>query len=136
MKGVVTIFAVAITIMLLMALAMNVISAEPPAKMKLNPSEQHKTELNHTGRQEVEQNPSETVTLPFAATRSVWGIEIVDSTGDVGRCTSIALDSDNCPYISYSDWTNYDLKYAKWNGSAWDIETVDSTGAVGEFTST
>jgi len=42
MKGRVTIFAVAITIMLLMALTMNVASAEPPAKVKLNPSEPYK----------------------------------------------------------------------------------------------
>ncbi|HEC80650.1 MAG TPA: T9SS type A sorting domain-containing protein [Firmicutes bacterium] len=60
-----------------------------------------------------------------------WHIETVDSVGDVGKDTSIALDSNGYPHISYYDSTNYDLKYAKWTGSGWDIETVDSGGSAG-----
>jgi hypothetical protein len=67
---------------------------------------------------------------------SGWNIEIVDSDGDVGReVTSIALDSNDNPHISYHDGTNDDLKYAKWDGNGWNIETVDSAGVVGWFTS-
>jgi hypothetical protein len=58
----------------------------------------------------------------------------VDSTGDVGWYTSLALDSADNPYISYYDYTNSDLKVARWTGSAWTIQTVDSAGDVGEYT--
>jgi len=65
-----------------------------------------------------------------------WHIETVDSEGTVGRDTSLALDSDDHPHISYYDsYYNNDLKYAHWTESAWQIETVDSEGRVGEDTS-
>ncbi len=44
-------------------------------------------------------------------------------------------DSSGNPHISYWDYTNYDLKYAAWDGNGWKIETLDSNGYVGEFTS-
>ena len=68
-------------------------------------------------------------------TGSEWSIETVDSNGDVGWYTSLALDSGDHPHISYYNYTNDDLKYARWTGSAWIIETVDSDGDVGQFTS-
>ncbi len=64
-----------------------------------------------------------------------WSIQTVDSAGDAGRYTSIALDSSGRPHISYYDSTDRDLKYAKWTGSAWSIQTVDWTGYVGTDTS-
>jgi hypothetical protein len=57
-----------------------------------------------------------------------WNIQTVDSTGNLGQNTSIALDADGKPHISYSDRTNWDVKYAAFNGSTWDISIVDSTG--------
>ncbi|MEE9489914.1 MAG: hypothetical protein V3V91_05680, partial [Thermoplasmata archaeon] len=64
-----------------------------------------------------------------------WIIETVDSDGFVGMHTSIAIDSNDRPHISYYDASNTDLKYARWNGTWWGgIETVDSLGVVGEFT--
>jgi hypothetical protein len=59
-------------------------------------------------------------------TQSVWNIETVDSDGNVGGYTSLALDSGDNPHISYVDWTNDYLKYARWTGSTWSVKTVDS----------
>jgi len=57
-----------------------------------------------------------------------WITETVDSAGDVGRNTSMALDSSDKPSIVYEDKSNYDVKFAQWNGSSWQIEAVFSTG--------
>ena len=59
----------------------------------------------------------------------------MDSTGDIGSYTSLALDSSGNPHISYHDSTNRDLKYARFDGSSWEIETVDSMGDVGNYVS-
>ena len=58
---------------------------------------------------------------------AVWHIETVDNGGgeDVGRSSSLALDTAGHPHISYQDAHNNDLKYARWDGSVWHIETVD-----------
>jgi PGF-pre-PGF domain-containing protein len=70
-----------------------------------------------------------------AATDMDWTTQVVDSVGDVGGFTSIAVDASGHPHISYHDYTNRDLKYARWTGSEWEIETVDSVGEVGVGTS-
>lgn len=72
----------------------------------------------------------------FAADQ--WNIEIVDSSGDVGQDSSIAMDNDDHPHISYFEYISAasgNLKYAEWTGSDWAIETVDTTGNVGRYTS-
>jgi hypothetical protein len=59
--------------------------------------------------------------------QSDWQIEEVDAYGDVGYGSSIALDSNDYPYISYGDKTNdYFIKCAMWDGSSWQIDTVDT----------
>ena len=66
---------------------------------------------------------------------SSWHTETVDSPGDVGRYTSLALDRDGRCRISYSDGTNNRLKYASHGGSTWAIGTVDGAPGVGKYTS-
>jgi PGF-pre-PGF domain-containing protein len=64
-----------------------------------------------------------------------WTIETVDSDGDVGWYTSLALDELGNPRISYYDWTNSHLKFAQKNGTGWICETVDTTNSTGEYSS-
>jgi hypothetical protein len=67
-------------------------------------------------------------------------LEIVDSVGDVGEYTSLALDANDYPVVSYYDATNEDLKVAHCNdpncaGSDDSLENLDSTGRRGLYTS-
>ncbi len=74
-----------------------------------------------------------------------WAIQVADDVGDVGGYTSLALDQAGRPVISYRDFTNGDLKLARWTGvttrsaavpaSGWLTETVDAAGDVGIYTS-
>jgi len=68
----------------------------------------------------------------------------LDSEGGVGQYTSIAIDSDNFPVISYRDETNTALKLVHCTnvscsggvGVGFDTPiTLDSVGNVGQFTS-
>ncbi|MFO1312309.1 MAG: hypothetical protein U1F41_09625 [Burkholderiales bacterium] len=66
-------------------------------------------------------------------------ITSVDTGGDVGWFTAIAMGTDGFPVVGYYDVTNGDLKVAKCvnaacSGSA-TITTVDSIGNVGRFVS-
>ncbi|MEC7112651.1 MAG: putative Ig domain-containing protein, partial [Candidatus Thermoplasmatota archaeon] len=73
-------------------------------------------------------------------TASNWDKVSVDTTGYVGRYTSIAIDSNDAVHISYMHVTNYDLKYATCSSgcttaSNWDKVSIDTTGIVGYYTS-
>jgi len=63
-------------------------------------------------------------------------LSIVDSSGDVGSYSSIAIGTDGNPVISYYDATNDDLRLARCNdpactGGNETLHTVDSAGDVG-----
>ncbi len=62
-------------------------------------------------------------------------ITVIDGTGEVGRFTSVAVDSGNRAHISYYDSTRDVLKYATNAGGEWILSTVDSDGDVGRSTS-
>jgi hypothetical protein len=79
-----------------------------------------------------------------SAAMAPWLIDTVDSSTDVGRHVSVAIDpKSGMSFISYYDATNEDLRLARYVGSggncgpgdAWICETVDSSGDVGQYNS-
>lgn len=63
----------------------------------------------------------------FATTSSAWYIETIDTTGNVGKYSSLALDSNDTVYISYAA-PSQGLKVAQWNGTIWNYEIADTSG--------
>jgi len=59
-----------------------------------------------------------------------WYIEVVDNTYCVGDYSSLKLDSNDYPHISYWDYGYKVLRYAYFDGSKWNIEVVDRAGQV------
>jgi hypothetical protein len=64
---------------------------------------------------------------------SQWYVYSVD-TVDVVMMSSIALDANGYPRISYNK-EGPCLEHAKWNGNIWELENVDCFGSVGEGSS-
>jgi hypothetical protein len=64
-----------------------------------------------------------------AAAQSGFVTETVDSAGDVGWQTSIALDHLGFPHIGYiAPSPLFDLKYASKSASGWSVETASTHG--------
>jgi len=74
---------------------------------------------------------------------SGWHVLSIDGSADwpdpyksVGDHSSIALDSQQYPHISYCRMEpHYELKYAWKDTDGWHIDVVDSTGEVGKWSS-
>ena len=71
---------------------------------------------------------------------TAWHLEIVDSgcvnQRGIGKYTSLALDAQDHPHISYYDDAHYELRYAHFDGTRWLTETVDTGGYLtGAYTS-
>ena len=62
-------------------------------------------------------------------TGSNWNTQIVNGDNEfsywVGLDTSLALDSNDNPHISFYSIGYYSLKYASWTGDSWSVKTVD-----------
>ncbi|MEW6574379.1 MAG: Ig-like domain-containing protein [Bacillota bacterium] len=63
-----------------------------------------------------------------------WQIETPDAEGLTGLWTSITIDANGHPHISYFYDTADDLRYAFKDSAGWHIETVDEQGSVGSST--
>lgn len=61
-----------------------------------------------------------------------WIISAIDSAGDVGEHTSIAIDSINKVHISYRDDNNNDLKYITNTAGTWKSSIIDNSVIVGD----
>jgi hypothetical protein len=66
-----------------------------------------------------------------------WHIETVATGWEVGQNTSLVLDADGRPHISYEeDFGDLaGLRYAWYDGAAWHVEAVPDPGRVGWSTS-
>ena len=64
-----------------------------------------------------------------------WQVETVDTGTDVGAWTSIAVDLQGRPHVSYYDLALRDLGYAFRDGATWRRQTVDAPAYVGRDTS-
>jgi hypothetical protein len=64
-----------------------------------------------------------------------WQIETAEADNWVGKYTSLALDSDGNPHISFWDEINGNLMYAYFDGESWQAEMVDDSARVGQYTS-
>jgi hypothetical protein len=64
-----------------------------------------------------------------------WEYDAPDGPGDLGFYTSLGLDADNRPHISYYDSGSQALKHVYWDGEAWPVSVVDSPVSVGGYTS-
>ncbi|MBI4650759.1 tandem-95 repeat protein [Candidatus Desantisbacteria bacterium] len=74
--------------------------------------------------------------LKYATNKSgSWITTTVDSNMEVGRYTSIAIDSNDKVHISYYDDSNKDLKYVTNASDSWVRTTADSYEYVGEYNS-
>ncbi|MDZ4231882.1 MAG: hypothetical protein U1C72_01365, partial [Candidatus Pacearchaeota archaeon] len=85
------------------------------------------------------------ITAAGNCTDTNYDCTTVDSTGDVGDYTSIAIDQKGNPWVSYWDFTNSSLKVASYVGQggncfsgAWNCETIETgtpNPGVGQYTS-
>jgi hypothetical protein len=89
--------------------------------------------------------PSEEADVSARSVASApWFNVEVDTSGDVGQHTSVAIDQDTGEiWVSYYDVTNQDLRVALYMGrngncgpdDSWRCQTVDSAGDVGKYSS-
>jgi hypothetical protein len=60
-----------------------------------------------------------------------WSIDLIDSGGKVGEYSSLALDHNDIPHISYNR-IDGSLNYATYNKDKWMIIAVNSPGDIAQ----
>ena len=65
----------------------------------------------------------------------VWTSQQIDPYTDGGHGSSLQLDVNDFPFISYYDIAHDDLRFAQKVGESWAIETVAPGGDAGAFSS-
>jgi hypothetical protein len=79
-----------------------------------------------------ERNPdySNYLHFKYAVLREgVWLARTIDFDAQTGKWTSMALDSQGNPHISYDAYVSGQLKYASWDGQNWVVRSVDARSA-------
>jgi hypothetical protein len=71
----------------------------------------------------------------FPGSYNAWNTYVIDSIGNVGQFTSIAIDSAGKTHISYYDAGNSWLKYATNTSGAWNTYMIDNSPNVGMYSS-
>ncbi|MEL0190435.1 MAG: hypothetical protein VW878_06390, partial [Candidatus Poseidoniales archaeon] len=68
---------------------------------------------------------------------STWTKATVHDQGShsVGTTVSIAVDGADRPHIAFHDRQNWDLEYARFDGSNWLVETLEEYGSTGRHPS-
>jgi hypothetical protein len=66
---------------------------------------------------------------------TAWVRSVVDTNGDVGWDTRMALDSAGNPHLSYYDRTTGLLRHATWEATGWSVHVVDVTRIAGWYSS-
>ena len=66
---------------------------------------------------------------------SGWQTVAVDTSGDTGESSALALNETDIPSIAYYSTTEAALKYATWDGDNWTTTALDSGGNVGAYAS-
>ncbi|MDI6641227.1 MAG: hypothetical protein QME68_02830, partial [Elusimicrobiota bacterium] len=89
-------------------------------------------EIIYNSKSNTEKNNVAAEITHFSLYQIVYPWQTIDYNSPGGPSdTSIEVDENCYPHISYCDDKTCDLKYAKWTGTSWSIETVDSAGNVG-----
>ena len=66
--------------------------------------------------------------LNFSQAESIWDVQTFDPKMRHHSVSSLALDSNNYPHISFANFSVFegrDLMYTFWNGSNWNIQKLE-----------
>lgn len=62
-----------------------------------------------------------------------WSVQLLDSAGDVGYESEVAVGPDGNPVVAYLDYDNARLKLARFDGAQWNFTTFAGYYSMGDF---